>query len=229
MGNEFKSDFYDAMYASGGAEGIYDLPYYRSSYYPLFREVHRALKRHDARSVLEVGCGSGAFAHLLQDREKGIRYFGFDFSPVAVQRAGARVGCPERFFVGDARVKESYSSTFDSIVCTEVLEHISDDLEVVKQWALGTYCVCSVPNFDADSHVRFFRSENEVRYRYGALIDIERIVKIKKPFLHDLSWRNHLRALTWNRYRPSRLLAIMGLASFEDLGGWYVFSGIRKA
>ena len=224
---EFASEQYDRIYASGGVERIYELPYQHSGYYPLFKEVHRALKRRGVRSALEVGCGTGGLANLLQDREPDIAYRGFDFSPVAVQRASIRLGQPELFFVGDARAKESYRENSEAIVCTEVLEHIDADLEVVAQWAPGAYCVCSVPNFDADNHVRHFRSEEAVRQRYGSLIDIERITTVKKPFLTNLSARSRGRALLWNRYRPLRLLAIMGLASFRTLGGWYVFSGCR--
>jgi len=190
--------------------------------------VHRALKRQGVSAVLEVGCGTGGLAHLLSEREPQLAYRGFDFSPVAVQRAIERVGRAECFFVGDARVAENYRAAPQAIVCTEVLEHIDDDLGVVSQWAPGTYCVCSVPNFDADNHVRHFTSEDDVRQRYGTLIDIDRVVRVKKPYLSDLSWRSVGRALRWNRYRPNRLLAILGLASFGQLGGWFVFSGHRR-
>lgn len=226
---QFESDQYDRIYATGGAEHIYELPYQHSGYFPLFREVQRTLRQRGVRSVLEVGCGTGGFANLLRDRQPDVSYRGFDFSPVAVQRAATRLGRSDLFFVGDARVDASYGTATDAVVCTEVLEHIEADLEVVRRWAPGVYCVCSVPNFDADNHVRHFKSEDEVQQRYAALIDIEHIVKIKKPFLPDLSWRTRWRALLWNRYRPQRLFAILGIASFQSLGGWYIFSGRRKA
>lgn len=228
MDKEFVSEQFDEMYATGGTAGIYDLPYRQSGYYPLFRRVQRILQARGVSSVLEVGCGTGAFAHLLHDASPGMRYAGFDFSPVAVERACERFGRPERFAVGDARSPASYSTATDAIVCTEVLEHISEDLEVIGLWKPGTFCVCSVPNFDADNHVRFFRSVDEVRERYAGLIDIHSIAKVKKPFLSDLSWRNRLRALRWNRYRPARILTILGLRSFEKLGGWFVLQGTKR-
>lgn len=228
MSKEFRSEQYDDIYASGGVGGIYDLPYRHSAYYPLFRAVHQELLRHRAKSVLEVGCGSGAFAHLLRERSPDVQYRGFDFSSTAVQRAAKRLGSVEHFFVGDARSAISYSNPTDAIVCTEVLEHIDADVEVISQWWPGARCVCSVPNFDADNHVRFFRSEDEVTARYGELIDIDRVVRINKPFLPDISLRNTLRHLWWNRTRLRRAMAIMGWSSFDDLGGWFVFSGRRK-
>ncbi len=227
MAIEWESDKYDAVYATGGAELVYDLPYRRSGYYPLFKAVLQTLRSHGSRSILEVGCGTGGFAHLWFDTDAALKYRGFDFSPVAVERAMKRTRRPEVFFVGDARKPSSYSGEFDTIVCTEVLEHIDADLEVIEQWTEGSFCVCSVPNFPAENHVRVFSSDDQIRERYGALIDISKIFKVKKPYLFDLSWRNYLRELRWNRYRPARLARILGLAPFEKAGGWYVFAGTR--
>ena len=82
---EFDSNQYDEIYASGGVEKIYEIPYHNSGYYPLFRKVHSVLTKSCIPSVLEVGCGTGGFAHLLAERSPGLRYRGFDFSGVAVQ------------------------------------------------------------------------------------------------------------------------------------------------
>ncbi|HEY9446277.1 MAG TPA: class I SAM-dependent methyltransferase [Burkholderiales bacterium] len=219
---------YDRLFSEGGHEGVYHLPYWKSAYYPLFKAVLRTALRHDVRSILEVGCGNGAFAHLLADRT-GLRYRGFDFSPVAVQRAIARTGTPDRFYVDDATSGAAYErAEYDCIVCTEVLEHIEEDLRAVSHWRSGTLCICSVPNFDSETHVRFFQSTDDVVSRYGGLIDIESVIRIKKPVLADISMPSVLRALRWNRYRPRRLLEFLGVGSFESLGGWFLFCGIRR-
>ena len=68
---EFASDQYDQIYAAGGVEDIYEMPYRHSGYYPLFKKVYRILKSRGVRSILEVGCGTGGLAHLLRDREPG--------------------------------------------------------------------------------------------------------------------------------------------------------------
>lgn len=228
MSKEYEASQYDEIYAAGGSENIYDLPYQHSGYYPLFKAVLRVLTAQGVRSVLEVGCGNGAFAHLMFDKARQITYQGFDFSAVAVERAKDRTGNHAVFYVGDARSRENYERQVDAIVCTEVLEHIELDLDVVEKWPRGVYCVCSVPNFDADNHVRFFVSSEEVRSRYGPLIEIDEIIKVKKPVLSDISMRGYLRALRWHRYQPKKLLEILGCSSFAEVGGWHVFSGRRK-
>ena len=133
MNSEFKSDQYDAIYASGGRSGIYELPYRHSWNFPLFKRVTQLLKASAATSVLEVGCGTGGLAHMVTEKTR-VSYRGFDFSPVAVERARARLKGSQEFFVGDARLPESYAVPAEAIVCTEVLEHIQDDLEVIQNW-----------------------------------------------------------------------------------------------
>jgi SAM-dependent methyltransferase len=215
---------YDSMYEDGGYLGVYDLPYSHSHYYPLFRNVLSIAKSHNVKSILEVGCGTGAFAHLLTERST-IAYKGFDFSETAIVKADRRVGRSDLFYQGDARNPASYAGTYDTIVCTEVLEHIEDDLPAMALWPPETFCICSVPNYDSETHVRYFRNEEEVRERYSGVIDIEGMIVIKKPVLSDISLRSRLRALRWNRYRPRNLLTILGLGDFDEVGGWFLFHG----
>jgi len=181
-----------------------------------------------SKNVLEVGCGTGAMAHLLLERHQ-IKYQGFDFSPVAVSKAQARTGATELFGIGDATHESSYvGRQFDSIICTEVLEHIEADREAISQWRKGTFVVCSVPNYDSQTHVRHFKTESEVTARYGDLIEIRELRRLRKPFLTDLSFKNWLRAVRWNRYRLERLKWLAGFTDFDKDGGWFVFSGVRR-
>lgn len=221
-------ELYDSMYEEGGFQGVYNLAYRHSAYYPLFKQVLRVVSDSKAKSILEVGCGSGAFAHMVMDNTS-LDYRGFDFSSVAVEKSKVRTGRDEAFYEGDATSAEAYQGKpYDCIVCTEVLEHVEKDLEAIARWPAGTLCVCSVPNFDADSHVRFFRAEEEVRDRYGSLIDLANIVRVKKPALSDISMPSILRALKWNRYRPRMLMEILGIGSFDSLGGWFLFWGHKR-
>lgn len=220
---------YDEMFSQGGFGGVFDLPYRRSPYFPLFRSVRQLVASRNPAIVLEVGCGTGSMAQYLFDTGTAAGYTGFDFSPIAVDKARHRTGRRECFFVGDATLSATYQNLeYDTVICTEVLEHIEDDLTAVSHWKTGTYCVCSVPNYDADTHVRHFRSEQEVVDRYGGLIDIDKVVRRRKPFLDDLTAANWIRAVKWNRYRPDRLRWLFGLSNFDRDGGWFILSGVRS-
>jgi SAM-dependent methyltransferase len=221
------SEIYDDMFKTGGFEGVYELPYSQSCYYPLFKQVLSLLQKNYVESILEVGCGTGSFANMILERS-AFGYRGFDFSKVAIQKARRRTGKPDLFFVGDATDPLSYDQSrhnYNCIVCTEVLEHIENDIHVVEIWRSGLLCVFTVPNYDSKYHVRYFSDENDVATRYGKYFHIQRVQRIKKPYLTDISIRNYLRHLRWNRYRPRRLLEIIGFGDFGKVGGWFIVSG----
>ena len=217
-------DFYEGLYEE---EGAYDRPYQSSHYYPLFRTALAEVQRLGGQRILEVGCGSGSFAHLLFDRTE-LAYIGFDYAKAAVEKAKRRTRRTVPFFVGNALAPESYAREYDTIVCTEVLEHVEQDLDVIAQWRSGSKCVCSVPNFDIpDQHVRFFRAEDEVRSRYGRLIRIDRITRVPRSVLRGRTFAEYFRRLRWSRNDAKRFLAMLGYRTFDNLAGWYVFSGHR--
>lgn len=215
---------YEEMY---GAEGVYDLPYRKSHYFPMLRASLDEVLRMDGRRVLEVGCGSGSFAQLLFD-QTNLDYIGFDFSNTAIEKARRRTSRPKAFWTSNALEPQNYVGDYDSIVCTEVLEHIEFDREVIGHWRAGTICVCSVPNFDFPSHVRYFLKEKDVRARYGELIEIERIIRVPRPLIRGRTIREYLRQLRWSRNDPKRLMALLGYKTFDNLAGWFVFSGRRS-
>lgn len=218
---------YDEMFTKGGKDDPYQLPYWLSCYYPMYLAVLDTIKRIGCSSVIEIGCGTGGLAHLLKDRHP-VEYRGIDFSSVAIKKAIKRTNSPDSFFVADALSPELYQNNESTIVCTEVLEHIPQDLKLVELWPGGTYCICSVPNYDSQYHERFFKDETEVISRYGHLIEIDRIKRIKKPILENIATSNLLRHLRWNRYRPKRLLELLGFGDFGQVGGWFVFSGTKR-
>ena len=54
------------------------------------------------------------------------------------------------------------------LVALEVLEHIEDDVKVLKRFAVsGRRVFVSVPTYDCDSHVRCFHRDDDLGKRYG--------------------------------------------------------------
>lgn len=216
------SDFYDDMYLND--DRTYDRPL-TSPYYPLFSRVVAIVRQSGVRSVLEVGCGSGVLAEMLVN--SGVPYTGFDFSPIAVEKAAARCA-GGRFLVGDATDPQAYGTDYDGIVCCEVLEHIDGDLDAIAMWRSGTLCVCSVPNFDSDAHVRFFHSEEQIIERYGQLLDIQRIERLAKSARAGLTFGQYFQRLRWARNRPTCLLGMLGVNRFSWYSGWFIVTARRR-
>lgn len=170
--------YYDRVYTDPTLPSYYEYrKNWRDSHYSF---LHRILADHldeigknlgRPPSILEVGCGSGRVGEMVKELRLG-EYRGFDISQAAVELANTRV--PGAFFVGSAADPQSYTGTYDVIVCTEVLEHVKDDLSVVCCWKPGTVVLYSVPNFRGGKHVghvRFFEYMHDVLERYHKLID----------------------------------------------------------
>lgn len=122
-------------------------------------------------TILDLGCGPGFLAAICQHR--GIPYAaGIDVSKRALARA-AQMAPGLRFVRGRLpEALERLDVAYDTAVALEVLEHIYDDLGVLRAIPPGRRVVVSVPNFECEAHCRWFGSESEIRGRYGALIDI---------------------------------------------------------
>jgi 2-polyprenyl-3-methyl-5-hydroxy-6-metoxy-1,4-benzoquinol methylase len=160
---EHGSEYYDSVVDSARESFA---SYSESHYYFLWTIIVDRIRRQKYRHVLEIGCGPGRLAKFIMDQ--GIyNYVGLDFSASSIRLACLNVPTGH-FIIGDARSSTVYSDCqYDILICTEVLEHIQDDLGVVTRFQPGINCIFSVPNFPFKSHVRYFQNAIEVTDRYG--------------------------------------------------------------
>lgn len=120
------------------------------------------------RRVLEIGCGLGNFTEQLRDRECVV---GLDVDPACIahhQQRFAGVGHIRSFALDalDPALLELRSERLDSIACLNVLEHIEDDLGLLRRMReilpSGGRVVLMVPAFMAlygpiDRHLGHYR------------------------------------------------------------------------
>ncbi len=111
-------------------------------------------------SVLDAGCGEGETLERLQ----GILphdVHGFDSNPTCVAFASARLPA-YRFRTGDVCHVDYQDGRFDLVLCLEVLEHLADPAQAVRELARVSrrHIVVSVPNEP------LFRLTNLARGKY---------------------------------------------------------------
>lgn len=81
--------------------------------------------RRRLRSVLDAGCGEGAWQPHIKALRPGARYLGLDPSDYAVERFGARRNIRKASFANlpAAHLRGPY----DLVVCSDALHYINDD------------------------------------------------------------------------------------------------------
>ena len=173
MGECQAAEYYNAACKEVSAMDVYESPYL-----PLYQAAADMIGPNDR--VIDLGSGTGRFARILFDRNHPlVHYLGLDFSDV-------NLGIARRYNPGFAFVKWDLNDfqklpliePLDVFVVLEVLEHLDDDLKLLKAIPKDKDVILSVPDYDGPAHVRFFENEAAVRNRYDALIHFFEITAI---------------------------------------------------
>jgi trans-aconitate methyltransferase len=125
--------------------------------------------------VVELGCGSGRLAMLLDGVAR--RYVGLDFSKAMI--AQARRDAPGMFLEADLRT--DWIPDAEVYIATEVLEHFDDDLALLRRLPVGRTVILSVPSFESESHLRTFPCPGDAVARYEDLLNVDIEERIDLP------------------------------------------------
>lgn len=143
-------------------------------------------------SVLDVGCGQGALLAELQRVFPHIRPYGIDLSEAAIALARVRVRGGNFGVCNLAR--EHLERQFDLVICSEVLEHIQDDVAAIRNLAAmtGKYVVVTTPQGRMRSsetlmgHVRNYRRDELLRQLVHAGLQPSQTIEWGFPFYSPL-------------------------------------------
>ncbi len=153
-------------------------------------------------SVLEIGCGTGAFGALVK-QERGCRYFGVELAEKAAIHARDRL---DNVVVANI---ESQSlpferRSFDCLVCNDVLEHLVDpwaSLQKLTEFVRpGGAVVISMPNVRFSEVVKNLVFRRQWEYQSEGVLD-----------------RTHLRFFTESSIRSLMELAGLKVVRLEGI------------
>ncbi len=127
----------------------------------------------DARRVLDVGCAAGALGRAIKAARPGILVDGIDREPEALEQAASHLDCV-RCVDLDGPLPES-STTYDAIICGDVLEHLIDPWRVLRwladQLEPGGHVIASIPNLRYYKVLRDLVFRGRFTYRDSGILD----------------------------------------------------------
>jgi SAM-dependent methyltransferase len=188
--------------------------------------VQWALQRHfsSARTLLEVGCGTGFVLSGLRQRFPNLQVVGTDIHSDGLSFARKRLPDIELLQM-DAR-KMPYESEFDVIGAFDVLEHVDDDGQVLAEFYRscrpGGGIILTVPQHQflwsaADDHAYHKR-----RYARRELLD--RIRRAGFTLLQASSFVSLLLPVMWASRKRRRALD----ASFDLLAEFRIHPALNR-
>lgn len=165
--------YYDDAMTGRGEPAMLHLEY--SPWLPLYEEAADWISSY--RPVIDLGAGTGRFAEQLRRTGHG-KYTGLDFSPAAIAECIRYVplfdvdtAWDASFAVCDLREWQPTEDPADTVyVCLETLEHLEDDIDLVRRVPLGASFIFSVPNHGSEAHLRCFADAGDAWRRYGHLL-----------------------------------------------------------
>lgn len=124
------------------------------SYYNNIRAEIAEYIRKNNNYVLDVGCGAGNFGKYLKQTGRAVDVTGIEINETAAVQAETKldkVFCIDLNLSSiDSALKNYNKSSFDYIVCADVLEHLIDPWkilqELVEYLKPGGHIVISIPN-----------------------------------------------------------------------------------
>jgi len=99
-----------------------------------FRKVMQRVNPRQGERILDVGCGNGIYTMTFAKDHTAI-CDGIDMDGPRIERnyrLAQALGLPCQFHKMDAANLQFPDSTFDKVVCIEVLEHIRDDIVALQ-------------------------------------------------------------------------------------------------
>lgn len=215
------------------------------TYFEFARPEVLSLVPHEARCVLDVGCGSGRLGAALRQRQP-CEVWGIERESIAASQAALRLDrvLTVNLESDDWSLPDGY---FDCVICADVLEHLRHPEQILKRLkpALrpGGSIVLSLPNVQHHSVITGLL-DGHFTYEPAGLLDEDHLRLFTRREIEKLLFRAGYRAMTWQAVpgpgwdeweragRPGEVrlggLSITGLSP-ESAAGFFAYQYLVRA
>lgn len=131
------------------------------NFYSSLISIAKSLK---PESILDAGCGEGFTMDKLSKSKVGEKLEGIEYSKEAIL-FGKKLFPDLKFIQGSVYELPYKNSSFDIVICTEVLEHLEQPTKALKEMLRVSkkYLIISVPNEPFFMLSNFLRGKNLLR------------------------------------------------------------------
>jgi SAM-dependent methyltransferase len=145
-----------------------------STYYQQDRAEILDLIEAAPRRVLDIGCGKGGVAAMLQQNYPGVRIVGFDKFKDNSFDYSQRFESFHNLDLSDEWPELDYGS-FDLVLLLDILEHLVEPQTVLallaRVLAKGTRVIVSLPNFHAYGNLLEIVRTGRFQYKESGILD----------------------------------------------------------
>lgn len=129
--------------------------------------ISEYLRQTEPTTVLDAGCGEGFAVDELARRSPDVRFTGVDLSEEAISFAQTHFGERGKFRTGSIYKLPFSDNSFDTVVCSEVLEHLDDPARALAELhrVARNYVLITVPREP------YFQWLNVMGQKLGVSID----------------------------------------------------------
>jgi len=154
---------------------------------PLFQkranQITKLLLKRPVKRIFEAASGGSVLAETILTTIPLELYVWTDFCPKFIASAEERLGklkptCAVqiREFDIDKQFQEINWDYHDTFICVS-MEHLANDVELIKSIPAGKRILLSCPNLDAEDHLRVLKNIDDVKERYGEFLDVKEFIK----------------------------------------------------
>lgn len=200
---------YDSMWSE-----LDDMKKYGPSSRHTRRLIRQAARHIPFKSVVDIGCGDGTLLMYFQRWFPQIQeFYGLDISEEAVRRAAEKI--PSAVFMCWDATQQAPQIHADLAVCSEVLEHVEDDVAALRSMAkIASQIIITVPsgNMTDDQkragHIRHYTAETLAEKCERAGLQVAHCTSWGFPFfsLYKRALAKQSRGYKVGRYTPTKKL-----------------------
>ena len=145
--------------------------FYRKHLEAFYEKLYEMVEQTQCESLLDAGCGEGFVVDYLSRRNPDLKLTGIDVSEEAIEYAKTHFGERARFRPGSVYKLPFSDKSFDTVLCSEVLEHLDDPNRAVAELkrVARKYVVITVP------HEPYFQWLNNLGRLIGVATDPEHV------------------------------------------------------